>query len=94
MEGFNQELHALAIYAGAKVYKRFFSQAAKACGGMKGAAKTQCMGKYKKQAIMKQAAAIQSASGSCAKSKSPEKCKAGIAKKVQSLKAKAASISG
>ena len=83
---------ALAIYAGAKVYKRFFSQAAKACGGQSGAAKTQCMGKYKKQAIMKQASAIQSASGSCAKSGNPEKCKAGIAKKVQSLKAKAARI--
>jgi len=83
---------ALAIYAGAKVYKRFFSQAAKACGGQSGASKTQCMGKYKKQAIMKQAAAIQSASGTCAKSKNPEKCKAGVATKVQALKAKAAQI--
>ena len=83
---------ALAIYAGAKIYKRFFSQAAKACGGQSGAAKTQCMNKYKKQAIMKQAAAIQSASGTCAKSKNPEKCKAGVATKVQSLKAKAANI--
>jgi len=84
---------ALAIYAGYKIYKRFFSQAAKACAGMSGAAKTACMNKYKKQAIMKQAAAIQSASASaCAKSKDPAKCKAGVAKKVQALKAKAAKI--
>jgi hypothetical protein len=83
---------ALAIYAGAKIYKRFFSQAAKACAGQSGSAKTMCMNKYKKQAIMKQAAAIQSASGTCAKSKNPEKCKAGVATKVQSLKAKAAQI--
>jgi len=83
---------ALAIYAGAKIYKRFFSQAAKACGGQSGDAKTSCMNKYKKGAIMKQAAAIQSASGTCAKSKNPEKCKAGVATKVQSLKAKAAQI--
>ena len=83
---------AMAIYAGAKIYKRFFSQAAKACGGQSGDAKTSCMNKYKKGAIMKQAAAIQSASGTCAKSKNPEKCKAGVATKVQSLKAKAAQI--
>ena len=83
---------ALAIYAGAKIYKRFFSQAAKACGGQSGDAKTSCMNKYKKAAIMKQASAIQSASGTCAKSKNPEKCKAGVAAKVQALKAKAAKI--
>ncbi len=50
------------------------------------------MAKFKKQAIMKQAAAIQAASKTCAKSKDPVKCKAGIARKVQSLRAKAASI--
>jgi len=83
---------ALAIYAGAKIYKRFLSQAAKSCGGQSGAAKTACMSKYKKQAIMKQAAAIQSASSTCAKSKDPAKCKAAVAKKVQSLKSKAAAI--
>jgi hypothetical protein len=69
------------------------SQAAKACAGQSGAAKTACMAKYKKQAIMKQAAAIQSASSTCAKSKDPAKCKAAVAKKVASLRAKAAKIS-
>jgi len=83
---------ALAIYAGAKIYKRFFSQAAKACAGQSGAAKTACMKKFKKQAIMKQAAAIQAASGTCAKSKDPAKCKAAVGKKVAALKAKAAAI--
>jgi len=84
---------ALAIYAGYKIYKRMFSQAAKSCAGQKGAAKTLCMNKYKKAAIMKQASAIQSASGTCAKSKDPAKCKAAVATKVASLKAKAARIS-
>lgn len=83
---------ALAIYAGYKIYKRFFSQAAKACAGQGGAAKTACMNKYKKQAIMKQAATIQSNSSTCAKSKDPAKCKAAIAAKVASLKAKAAKV--
>jgi len=83
---------AMAIYAGAKIYKRFFSQAAKACSGKSGAEKTACMGKYKKQAIMKQASAIQSAASKCAKSKDPAKCKAAVAAKVNALKAKAAKV--
>jgi len=83
---------ALAIYAGYKVYKRFFSQAAKSCGGQSGAAKTACMNKFKKAAIMKQASAIQAASGTCAKSKNPAQCKAAVGKKVAQLKAKAAGI--
>lgn len=83
---------ALAIYAGYKIYKRFFGAAAKACAGQSGAAKTACMNKYKKAAIMKQASAIQSASGTCAKSKDPAKCKAAVASKVTALKAKAAKI--
>jgi len=83
---------ALAIYAGAKIYKRFFSQAAKSCAGKSGAEKTACMAKYKKQAIMKQASAIQSAASKCAQSKDPAKCKAAVASKVAGLKAKAAKL--
>ena len=83
---------ALAIYAGYKIYKRFLSQAARSCAGQSGAAKTACMNKFKKQAIIKQASAIQSASGTCAKSKNPEKCKAAVAKKVAALKLKASKI--
>jgi len=41
---------------------------------------------------MKQAAAIQSASNTCAKSKDPAKCKAAVGKKVSALKAKAAKL--
>lgn len=83
---------ALAIYAGYKIYKRFLSQAAKSCAGQSGAAKTACMNKYKKTALMKQASAIQSASSKCAQSKDPAKCKAAIAAKISSIKAKAAKI--
>jgi len=83
---------ALAIYAGYKIYKRFFSQAAKACAGKSGKEKTACMNKYKKTALMKQASAIQSGVSKCAKSKDPAKCKAALSKKVASIKAKAAKI--
>jgi hypothetical protein len=86
---------ALVGYAAAKIYKRFFSQAAKACGGLSGSAKTTCMNKYKKQALMKQAATVQQGASVCAKvKKNPEKCKAGVAKKVAAIKAKAAKIAG
>jgi len=84
---------ALAIYAGYKIYKRFFSMAAKACSSKSGSEKTACMNKYKKQALMKQASAIQSAASQCSNSKDPAKCKAAVAKKVASVKAKAAKIS-
>ena len=80
---------AAAIYAGYKIYKRFFSQAAKSCSGKSGAEKTVCMNNYKKQAIQKQITAIQSAAAKCSKSKDPAKCKAAINKKIASLKSKA-----
>lgn len=83
---------AAAIYAGYKIYKRFFSQAAKACSGKSGAEKTVCMNNYKKQAIQKQISATQSAAAKCSKSKDPAKCKSAIAKKIASLKSKAQKI--
>jgi hypothetical protein len=85
---------ALAIYAGYKLYKRFFSQAAKACSNVSGAEKTACMAKFRKQAIIKQIAATQSGMAKCGKSKNPDSCKKAIAQKVASLKAKVAKIPG
>jgi len=83
---------ALIGYAAVKTYKRFFSQAAKACAKLPTAGKTACMAKYKKQAIMKQAADLQKGASICSRVKNPEKCKAGVAKKLASLKAKAGNI--
>jgi len=37
----------LILLAGAKIYKRYFSKAAKSCGGMRGKAKTNCMANFK-----------------------------------------------
>jgi len=83
---------ALVGYAAMKTYKNFFSKAAKSCAGQ--ADKKLCMNKFKKQAIMKQAADMQRGVGVCAKVKNPEKCKAGIGKKIAGLKAKASKIAG
>ena len=46
---------ALLAFGAAKTYKRFFSKAAKACAGMGGSAKTQCMQQYKVTAKAAQA---------------------------------------
>jgi len=79
-------LAALLAYASVKTYKRFFSQAAKACGGQSGTAKTQCMSQYKAKAKAAQAADLARGSAACAKTKNPAACKAAVASKVASLK--------
>jgi hypothetical protein len=81
-------LAALAIYVSVKVYKRFMSKAAKSCAGQSGSAKTMCMKKYQHGAIVAQVKDLGSAMNACAKSKSPEKCKVPIQKKISKLQVK------
>jgi len=81
-------LAALALYASVKLYKRFMSKAAKSCGGQSGAAKTLCMKKFQHSAIAAQVKDLGSAMKACAKSKSPEKCKVPIQKKISNLQVK------
>lgn len=81
-------LAALALYASVKVYKRFMSKAAKSCAGQSGSAKTMCMKKYQHGAIAAQVKDLGSAMNACAKSKTPEKCKVPIQKKISKLQVK------
>jgi hypothetical protein len=67
-------LAALLLYGAAKTYKRFFSQAAKACKGKSGREKTICMNNYRIKALRAQLADIKRARTSCSKSKDPGKC--------------------
>lgn len=85
-------LGAAAIYAGVKAYQRFMSQAARACGGQSGGAKTACMQKYKANALKGQIAATQRGASSCGQAKDPAKCKAAIDARVQKLKGKLAKV--
>jgi len=71
-----------------KAYKRFFSQAAKACAGRSGDAKTSCMNKFKQKAQAAKVSSLQSGLSKCAKDKNPAKCKASLQKKIASEKAK------
>jgi len=79
-------LAALLAYASVKTYKRFFSKAAKACGGQSGTAKSQCMAQYKSKAKAAQAQDLARGASACAKTKNPSACKAAIQKKIASLK--------
>jgi hypothetical protein len=81
-------LAALAIYVSVKVYKRFMSKAAKSCAGQSGGAKTMCMKKHQHGAIAAQVKDLGSAMNACAKSKTPEKCKVPIQKKISKLQVK------
>ena len=81
-------LAALALYASVKLYKRFMSKAAKSCAGQSGSAKTMCMKKSQHGAMAAQIKDLGSAMNACAKSKSPEKCKIPIQKKISSLQVK------
>jgi hypothetical protein len=80
---------AAAAVAGAyKIYKNYFSKAARACKGKEGDAKQACMKKFKADAVKAEISALKSGMSKCAKSKDPAKCKAAIQKKIQGLQAK------
>lgn len=71
-------LAALVVFGAYQAYKRYFSQAAKACAGKKGSEKAACMSAYKAKAKQAQAKVLRKGLASCAKSKDPAKCRAAI----------------
>lgn len=85
---------AAAALASYKVYKRFFSQAAKACSGKSGSEKTACMNTYKVKGLNAAKTALRSSMGKCAKTKNPDQCKASIQKKILAHDAKIKGLSG
>jgi len=81
----------IARYAYQK-YKDTYSKAAKACSKKTGAAKQECMLKFRKDAIKKQIATLNSERSKCKKSKDPAKCQALLKKKADKLKKKMAKL--
>lgn len=78
---------AAAIIASAdSAYKRFFSQAAKACKGKSGKEKTICMNNYKRKGKEQQLRKLQSSISKCSKDKNPDKCRKRLTKKINSIK--------
>jgi len=79
-------LVAAAIAASYMIYKKHFSQAAKACKGQQN--KQDCMRKYKNTAVQAQIRALQSSASKCAQTKNPQKCQAHIHQKISKLHSK------
>ena len=79
-----------AVAAGVVIYKKFFSQSARACKGKSGSDKANCVKSFKVKGLM---AAKAKVSSGIAKCKDP-KCKAKLQAKAQSFDAKISSMKG
>ena len=81
-------LAVLAIYASVKIYKRFYSQAAKSCSTYKGQKKTICMKKFQLTGYKAQLMDLKKAATQCGLTKDPEKCVRTIKSKMDKLNKK------
>jgi hypothetical protein len=72
---------ALSV-AAYKVYKHYFSKAAKACQGKSGAEKDRCMKLYRIAALTKARDVLKKQASNCSKSRDPQQCKSKIIAKV------------
>ncbi len=81
-------LAGLLIYGGVKVYKNYFSAAAKKCQGLSGSAKDACMAKARAAATQAEIRDLSSAKSACSKAKDPAKCAATVNAKIAKLRAK------
>jgi len=71
-----------------KVYKAFFSKAAKACRTKAGRDKQECIYKYKVAALRQQIKALKKNRAYCKKAKEPEKCRQRIDSEIEKVKQK------
>lgn len=81
---------ALMSLAAVQIYRKKFSPAAKSCKQFIGPEKNACMKKFRLDALSGKLAALRSGIGACASSKEPDKCRASMQRKIQSLEAKIA----
>jgi len=81
-------LAALVITASIKIYKNYFSKAAKACAGKSGDEKTACMTNYQKNSIQKQIAVLKKSLSFSDKCSNPKKYEMKINKKIKELNKK------
>lgn len=81
-------LAVLAIYVSTKIYKRFYSKAAKSCSTYKGSKKTICMKKFQISGYKAQLTDLKRAATKCGLTKNPEKCVKTINKKIDKINKK------
>ncbi|MFW9871856.1 MAG: hypothetical protein ACFFG0_02055 [Candidatus Thorarchaeota archaeon] len=80
---------ALVILVASRAYKKYFSEAAKACKG-KGSKELiqKCVKQYKLKALKAQLMELQSSIKACDTTKKPDKCRKAINKKIMKIKQK------
>jgi len=91
-----QVVLALGIAAGTyfitkaalEVYKKKFSEAAKACANLSGDQKSKCMLKYRRDALIAARSGLQAALGGCGKTSNPAKCSNALKKKIAKYNAR------
>ena len=81
-------LAVLAIYVSAKIYKRFYSKAAKSCSSYKGQKKTICMKKFQLGGYKIQIEDLKKAADKCGMTKNPKKCITAIQIKIDKINKK------
>ena len=79
-----------AIAASVVIYKKFFSQAAKACKGKSGSDKKNCMNSFKAKGLQAAKSKVMAGMSKC----KDEKCKAKLQAKAQSFDAKIRGLKG
>lgn len=79
---------ALVGYGAYKIYKNYFSAAAKKCAGSPD--KSACMKAARSGAVKAQIADLSKGVGACSKAKDPAKCKAAVQNKIAKLRSKMA----
>lgn len=79
---------ALLGYGAYKIYKNYFSQAAKKCAGSPD--KSACMKAARSGAVKAQIADLSKGASACSKAKDPAKCKAAVQNKIAKLRSKMA----
>jgi len=81
-------LAVLAIYVSSKLYKRFYSKAAKSCSKFKGSKKTICMKKFQITGYKTQLIDLKKAANKCGMTKNPKKCITAIQIKIDKINKK------
>lgn len=77
-----------AVVLGNKIYKNYFSKAAKACAGKTGKVKDLCMEEFKRKAVQAEISALEKAKKYCKKSKTPNECVNKLNQEIQKNKGK------
>jgi len=82
----------MALSLASKAYKTFMDKAEKTCRDYTGPQKTDCLKRFRAQAVKAQMAQLQKGKSMCGKDRNPEKCRARLDDKLAKLNVKLKTI--